>query len=169
MPLHPIVVHIPLVLAGLIPIVAGWLTWRTLRGASNRRAWAAALALQAVVLGGALVALRTGGQEEERVEERVPEAAIEVHEERAEAFTIGAGVVGALLLAAVALRGRGAAAAGAAATVAAAVVVLLGVRTGEAGGQLVYVHDAPAAYAQPGAATSPRAVAGDGAGDHDDD
>ncbi len=165
-PLHPVIVHVPLVLAGVVPFVVGWLTWRAFRGGASRRAWLVALALQAVVVGGALVALETGGDEEERVEQVVPEAAIEAHEARAELFTIGAGVAGLLIAGAVALRGRASGAAGAAATAASLVVVLLGVRTGSAGGELVYQHGAAAVYAH----TQP-ALAGDApvAADRDDD
>ena len=145
-PLHPVIVHIPLVLAGVVPLVVGWLSWRAIRGGASRRAWAVALALQAVVLGGALIALDTGGDEEERALQVVPAAAIEAHEERAELFTLEAAATGLLIAGATALRRRGSAALGVAATAASLAVVVLGVRTGSAGGALVYQHDAAAAY-----------------------
>ena len=48
-------------------------------------------------------------------------------------------------------------------------VVLLGVRTGEAGGRLVYVHDAPAAYAQAGPGGQAAGAEAPAAADVDDD
>ncbi|MCA9673595.1 MAG: hypothetical protein KC464_01045, partial [Myxococcales bacterium] len=86
-PLHPVIVHVPLVLALVAPVAIGWAAWRRLRGATDRRTWLAAALLQVVIVGSAFAALRTGGEEEERVEQVVPEAAIETHEERAELFT----------------------------------------------------------------------------------
>ena len=146
MPLHPIVVHIPLVLAGLTPVVAGWLAWQTWRGRGSRRAWLVAFTLQAVIVGSALVAIDTGGDEADVVRKVVPRGAIGAHAHDAKQFAIGAGAVGVMLLAAVAFTEKKAAVAGGVAAAAAVVVVLLGVRAGHEGGKLVYQYDAAAAY-----------------------
>ena len=144
-PLHPALVHVPLALAVLIPfaaLVALFVMWR---GRAGRGAWAAVVATQAVLVAGGLVALRTGSSDEDRVEDLVPETAIERHEEAAEVFVWGAGVV--LLISSLGLAGpdRVRRVVAGSATLGTLVVAGLGVRTGKAGGELVYVHGAAGA------------------------
>ncbi len=146
-PLHPALVHVPLGLAFLMPFVALGLALAMHRGWLPPRAWIVAVALQAVVAGAAIVAVRTGEQEEDRVEQVVAESTIEAHAERGEVFAWGAGLALAMSAVVLALRGRGKIVAAAAATGAMVVVAGLAVRVGHAGGQLVYVHGAGAAYA----------------------
>jgi hypothetical protein len=155
MPIHPIVVHVPLVLAGLTPLVAGWLAWQTWRGKGSRRAWLVAFALQAVIVGSALVAIDTGGDEADVVRKVVPHGVIGAHAHAARQFTIGAGAVAAMLLAAVVFTDKKAAVAGGVAAAAAVFVVVLGLRAGHAGGKLVFQYDAGAAYVKvPGTGTT---------------
>lgn len=171
-PLHPMIVHIPLALALLMPLVAAatlaawWLGWLP-----GRRVWLVALVLQGVLVGGALAAIETGEDEEERVEAVVGEAALEAHEEAADRFVIAAGVVFGLALLALALPREGLRKALAAATVAGTLVVaLLGVNTGKAGGELVYRHGAASVYQQDGAAAPPGAAVERGReSEHEDD
>jgi hypothetical protein len=118
--------------------------WRT----PGARAWMAIVAFQAVLFGGGLVAMNTGEREEERVERVVPEAALERHEEAAEQFVWAAGAT--LGLAALVLMFRRPPVARLFVTttaVASLVVAALAVRVGKAGGELVYAHNAGAAYA----------------------
>jgi hypothetical protein len=122
-----------------------------------------AIALQLALVGSGVVALRSGEQEEERVERVVAERLIEDHEEAAEAFVWAAGAILVLqvlagMLAREALA-RGVAAAAVAGTL---LVLFLGYRTGEAGGRLVYEHGAASAY-------TTGAGGGAKAGVHDDD
>ncbi len=156
MPLHPVVVHLPIALAVLMPIVSAGILIAWSRGALQRRTWVLAIVLQGLLVGSGIAALRSGEAEEDRVEQTVPEAAIEAHEEAAEGFVIGAAVVLALALGAGLIRRDSAARAVATlAAVGTLGVVGLGYRTGKAGGELVYRHGAAAAYtasAAPGAA-----------------
>lgn len=147
LPLHPKLVHLPIALAALMPFISFGLLVAWWRGALSRRTWVVAVALQAVLVATGVAAIWTGGDDEERVERLVPEAAIEAHEEAAETMIWIAG--GVLLLAGGALltRERSAQALAAATVVGTVVVLALGVRTGEAGGRLVYQHGAAAAYA----------------------
>lgn len=166
--LHPKVVHIPIALAVLMPLLSGALLLAWWRGALPRRAWLVALGMQAILVGGAALALQTGEVDEERVEEVVPEAALEAHEEAAEIFLWVA--VATLAIAAVVpfLKRESVAQAVAAAAVAATLAVLaLGVRVGEAGGALVYEHGAASAFT--GSSQSPAIAASRGDGDDDDD
>ena len=147
--LHPAIVHVPLGLAVVLPLVVLVLVNHT-RWGWPRSAFGIAVALQAVLFVGALLALRTGESAEERVEQRVPDVAIETHEHWATAFTWTAGSVLGLLLAGWWLpAGRTRFAVRAAAVAGSFAVLGLGVVAGYKGGELVYTHGAGGVAAQP--------------------
>lgn len=153
-PLHPAVVHLPIGLALVVPVVAVSLAiMALLRHRVDRTPWAIIVVLQVLVVTGGLVAMRTGEGEEERVAGRVPEVAIERHEERAEVFVwIAAGSMAAGA-ATVALAGTPVGVAAAlTAALASAGAAGAAVWVGHAGGELVYRHGAagPAAAAVAG-------------------
>lgn len=150
MPLHPAIVHLPLALAILMPLLASGFAWALWTRRARPRAWLAVVALQALLLGSGIVATRTGEAEEDRVERVVQESALHQHEELAEQFVWAGGLTFVLAGLVLVVRRPAAGRALAAAVVAATLVVAaLGLRVGHAGGQLVYVHGAAAAYAQP--------------------
>ena len=147
-PRHPLFVHLPLALATLAPALFGalWLAIR-LRWLPLR-AWCVAIAAQAVLVGSAGLAMKSGEEDAERVERVVAEAAIDRHEEQAERF-LGGGIAVLLLAFAPLLAGRlpRAGAIAAYATIAASVGVLaLGWAVGSTGGKLVYRDGAAAAW-----------------------
>ncbi len=146
-PLHPALVHVPMGLALALPLVAAGLALALWRGRVPRRTWLVAVALQALLVAGGVAALRTGEPEARRIESLVGEGAVEAHEEAAEAFLWGAGAVLALAIAVLAAPARLAAAAALASTVGTVAVAGLALRTGKAGGELVYARGAAAAYA----------------------
>ena len=159
LPLHPAIVHVPLGLAVVLPIVMAGLAIALGRGLVPRRSWAVAVALQALLVAGGAAALRTGESDEKRVERVIGKAALEAHEEHAEVFVSGAAVVLALTALALALPARAAVAAATVAAAGALVVAGLAYRTGSAGGELVYARGAAAAYTTPtGAAAAPVAA-----------
>ncbi len=144
---HPKLVHVPMALGVLMPLIAGGLLLAWWRGWLTRRGWFIAIALQAVLVASGVLALRSGEAEEERVEDVVAERLIEAHEESAEAFVWASGGVLAVMLMAAALGSRRAGLPTAvAATLGTLVVLGLGYRTGQAGGSLVYEHGAAQAY-----------------------
>lgn len=147
--LHPAIVHVPLGLAAVLPFVVLALLVGAARG-WPRSTWLLAAGLQAVLFVGAVLALRTGEAAEERVEQRVPHAALETHERWATAFTWTAGGVLGLLLAAWGLpAGRAARAMRVGAVAGSFVALGLAVATGKAGGDLVYTHGAAGVTAPP--------------------
>lgn len=151
-PLHPAVVHFPMVLVFLVPIAAVLAVWVIRRGADARRIWAIPLTLAAMLALSAFVAVRTGEAEEERVEAVVPEAAMHSHEEAAERFLVLSGVL--LLIAGAGLfRGDFGRAARLVTVVGSLGLVVAGIDVGEEGGELVYEHNAGSAYVE-GAATA---------------
>ena len=184
LPLHPALVHLPLGLAFILPILvvafAVMLWIQYLRRARAEvptrveevvsvsptrpgpRGWLAIVLLQAMLVGAGLVAMNTGAREEDRVEGVVPERAIEQHEEYAEEFVWAAGLTLGLATLVLVFRRQPAALALVSATAIASVVVAaLAIRVGRAGGELVYVHNAGAAYTKQAAAVTPNALASD--------
>lgn len=144
-PLHPAVVHFPIVLAVLLPISAALGLWAIRRGTSPLRAWAIPAALALALAGSAWVALETGEAEEERVEAFVSEAAIHDHEEAAERFLLFSGVV-ALVAGLGLVSGSVGAAARLVASAGTVVILIAAVQVGARGGELVYEHGAAQAY-----------------------
>ncbi len=147
LPLHPAIVHLPLGLAFVIPALAVGFAWAMWKGRVRPRAWVSIFALQAVLLGAGVLAMNTGEREEDRVERVVPHTALEQHEEYAEQFVWATGMT--LVFAGLVLVFRKPAIGHALmlATVAGTFIVAgAAVRVGHAGGRLVYVHNAGAAY-----------------------
>lgn len=166
-PLHPAVVHLPLALALLMPMLAAGAAWALWTGRIRARAWLAIVALQALLVASGLVARQTGSTDEDRVEAVVAESAIERHEELADQFLWMAGATLLLTLVVPVVPGVGVARMAAAMAAVASVVVLGGAyRVGHAGGELVYVHGAASAFT---GATAPGATGAPGGRDADDD
>jgi uncharacterized membrane protein len=174
LPLHPAIVHLPLGLAFVIPLLALGLTFAMWRGWLPGRTWILLVGLQAVLLGGGLLAMNSGEREEERVERVISESPIEAHEEAAEQFVWATGIVLALAAAGLLLPERRRRHAALAVTAGSLVVAALAIRTGHAGGELVYAHGAASAYVDAGPGTAGRALPADltgmnPGGDRDDD
>ena len=164
---HPKLVHVPMALGVLMPVIAGGLLLAWWRNWLPGRGWFLAIALQAILVASGVLALRSGEAEEERVERVVAERLIEEHEEAAEQFVWASGGVLAIMLLAAALGSRRSGLpTAAAATLGTLLVLGFGYRTGQAGGRLVYQHGAAQAYT---GAVSPSAEARAAPSGHDDD
>lgn len=147
-PLHPIVVHFPIVLSILLPLVAAGALYAVSRGARPMRAWGITIAVAAALTLSAWVATETGEQQEERVEDVVGESRLDAHASAGESlFYASIGVLAVLALGlAPANTGRVARYVGAAATL---TVAAASFKVGMTGGDLVYKYDAASAYAKP--------------------
>ena len=149
-PLHPAIVHFPLVLAFLLPISAFAAIWTIRKGSRASRAWIVPVAIAAALSLSSWIAVETGENQDERVEQVLQDAPLDTHEDAAEAFLTGS-VVLLLITTAGLIRGpmgkisRVAAATGAIALIAGAAYV------GHTGGQLVYKYGAASAYSTPAA------------------
>lgn len=152
---HPKLVHLPIALGLLMPLISGALLlawWRRWLPSSS---WSIVLGLQILLLGSGLLAKQTGETEEDRVEQVVSKSVIHEHEEAAEAFVLGSGVVLLVMAGAFAAAKSKAGLPLAAVSVLGSLVVLgLDYRCGQAGGELVYKHGAAQAYlSDPGPTT----------------
>jgi uncharacterized membrane protein len=166
-PLHPAVVHFPIVLMFLVPIFAAGAIWAIARGARPTRAWAIPLALAASLSLSALVAVKSGEQQSERVERVVGERPMETHEEGAERFLMLS--FGLLVIATAGLiRGRIGTTARVLATVGGVALAGVGARVGHTGGQLAYQHGGAAVYAAGSAVGASSGEAGRGPDGHRD-
>ena len=144
-PLHPAVVHFPIVLLFLLPLAAVAALWALRRGARPARAWTVPVATAAALALSSWVAVETGEGEEDKVESVVAESSLHQHEESAERFLA---LSGALLLVTAAglLPGAAGRAARFGATAGAFGLVTLGIQVGHSGGDLVYRDGAASAY-----------------------
>lgn len=144
-PLHPAIVHIPIGVAFVVPIAAGigaWLIWKK----KGKMAWLVAAVLQAVVVTSGFIAMETGEDDEDLVEEIVGHDAIHEHEEAAELFvwlSVGILVGAAATLLAPGAIGRWLSIVTTAGAVAAIPFVIT---VGHLGGELVYVRGAANAH-----------------------
>ncbi len=152
-PLHPAIVHFPIVLVVLLPFFALGALWAIRHGASIRRAWLLPTAVAAALTLSALIALRTGKAQGERVERVVPERVVDAHEEAAERFLVLSGVL--LVVAGAGLAGGVVGrAARLVSTVGALGLIVAGVQVGKSGGELDYKHGAASIYAGAPATTA---------------
>lgn len=158
-PMHPAVVHFPIVLAVLLPPVAAAALIAIRRGARPGPAWAMAVGTAALLALSSWVAVRTGEDQEDAVESVVAEGVLHDHEEAGERFLLLSGIVlvvvaGGLLpgVAGRAARGLG--------TAAAVALLVAGWQAGHSGGELVYRHGAASAYASTGSVPESAPVAG---------
>ncbi|MFN8716166.1 MAG: hypothetical protein ACK50C_04165 [Gemmatimonadaceae bacterium] len=157
LPLHALIVHMPIALTVLVPLLMLVALVAGSRWMKPHQAWFLPVGGLALLLMSGLVAEKTGEEEEDRVEKIVPEGAIHTHEEAAELFVLVTG--GVLVVAAGGLLpnriGSAMRVAGAIGTLG---VLGAGWNVGHSGGKLVYEHNAGAAYT---AAAAPTAGAGD--------
>lgn len=144
-PLHPAIVHFPVVLAFLLPLFAAGAMWAIRRGAKAGRAWLIPLAGAAALAASTWAAVETGESQSERVEHVVAERPLDTHEESAELLlTLSAGLA---VVAAIGLAGgRIGGAARLITTAGALALVVVATRVGHSGGQLVYRYGAASAY-----------------------
>jgi uncharacterized membrane protein len=163
-PLHPAVVHFPVVLAFLLPIFAAGALWTIRRGARVRRAWTIPVALAGALLLSTWAAVQTGEAQEDRVERVVADEPLDAHEEAAESFIVMTTVV-VLVMAAGLLPGLAGKSARLLGTAGAVGIVAGAAWVGHSGGQLVYQHGAASAYA----GTATHAAAGEVSRDGGDD
>lgn len=144
-PLHPAVVHFPIVLAFLLPISAAVAIWTIRRGSRVTRAWLVPLALAAALTSSAWVSTETGEADEDKVERVVGDQPLETHEEAAEAFLLASGAV-LLLSAAGLIPGITGGIARVTTVVGAAGLMAGAAWVGHTGGELVYTHGAASAH-----------------------
>jgi uncharacterized membrane protein len=136
-PLHPAIVHFPIVFTMMLPLVALGASWAIRRGVRPRRAWAAPLIGAAAVFLSAWVAVQTGEADEEKAEAVAGEQTLNTHEEAAGRFLFLSGSVVVVMTAGF-FGGTLGKAGRVAAGTAALGLVLAGYQVGHSGGRVVF-------------------------------
>ncbi len=147
MPLHPAIVHLPLALTFILPILILVFAWAIRAGKMSKELWLVMIGLQILVTGSGYLALETGETDEEKVSAVVGKKIIHEHEESAEIF-VGTTVIALVASVAVwflqpAFQDK--------ARFIVALVSLLPIffawQTGHLGGEIVYKHGGGSAHA----------------------
>ncbi len=148
LPLHPALVHLPLGVAMLLPVLAGALTFALWKERLPRSAWLLVLLSSALGLAGAFAARATGEREEDRVEDWVSRRDIHQHEEAADAFVVALALVTVSSAAVFLLKKPKPFKVGLlVVTLGFWAVLALALNVGHLGGELVYRHNAGALHA----------------------
>lgn len=144
MPLHPLFVHFPIVLATMIPFLAIIFLIGIKRGYFNPQVWVVVVIIAALYTISSLVAVELGEDEEDIVKKVVAHAALEEHEEAGEMIPWVAGGIFLISLTPLALKYR------TRLQLLTVLVSALGlapvIEAGHSGGLLVFEHGAPRAY-----------------------
>lgn len=146
LPLHPVLVHFPLVLGALLPAIIVMIRLGIRTKYFAEATWFLVPLALLVTLGSGYAAMRAGGQDEEIVERMVSEDAIEFHEERAKEFMYAAAGLFLISLVPLRLKSRQRAMVEMLVFAGSIGVMYLALQAGHTGGALVYQLDAPAAH-----------------------
>lgn len=144
LPLHPIVVHFPIVLGFILPFAGFAFWWAIKKDFLPQRVWVLITALALVYGASALVASELGEKDEDKVEKVVSEKLIEEHEEAAELVPWIAGTL--LLVSLAGLRGKNAQRARLAFAIVSLAATIPLANAGHTGGELVYKYGAANAH-----------------------
>ena len=147
MPLHPSIVHLPLVLSFLLPAFIFIFAWSIRAGKMSKELWLVVIGLQVLVTATGYISLETGETDEEKVSAVVGKKVINVHEESAEIFVgttviaLAGGIAVWFLQPAFQDKARFLVA------LLSLLPVFFGWRTGSLGGEIVYKHGGGNAHA----------------------
>ncbi len=147
LPLHPIVVHFPIVLGALLPLLAILLWWAIIKWQWTPKVWALVGAVALAYSLSAVTAVQLGEADEEKVEKIVSEKVIEEHEEAGELIPWIAGAL--FLISLGGLTVKYSKQARLALIVLSLVAVAPLINAGHTGGTLVYIHGASVAHLSP--------------------
>ncbi len=147
LPLHPLVVHFPIVLGVLLPFVGFIFWWGVKKGVAPQKVWALVAVLALAYSVSAIVAIELGENDEEKVEKIVSERVIEEHEEAGEIIPWVAGTLFLVSLAGYLRKDSDNL------RLALAILSLIAIiplaNTGHTGGELVYKYGAATAHLPP--------------------
>ncbi len=147
LPLHPIVVHFPIVLGSLLPLLAIGLWWAIKKWQWTPKVWALVSAVALIYTLAAATAVQLGEEDEEKVEKVISEKVIEEHEEAGELIPWLAGTLFLVSLGGFTV--KYAKRAHLAMIVLSLVALVPLINAGHTGGELVYEHGAAFAHLSP--------------------
>lgn len=146
LPIHPMLVHLPLGLSLILPLLILIFLILIKLGKMDSKLWSIIIGLQLLLTFSGYVTITTGENEEEIVKEVVSKKLIALHETKAEMF-VGASVITLVLSVGSFFIDRKFQFKTHLTVLAASLfTVFLAFRAGESGGRLVYEHGAASAY-----------------------
>jgi len=151
LPLHPIVVHMPMALVILLPLIsiAAFIIYKKSENISGKKILVTVGVFHLLLTLSTFVALETGEKEEDKVESVVAERFIEHHEHKAEEFMSASSVaLVAVFLTAFLLADKFFTPSLVVVLILQAALVFMGYQVGHSGGELVYVHNAAQVHSQ---------------------
>ncbi len=151
LPLHPIMVHMPMALVILLPLItiAAFVIFKKSEKISGKKIMIYVGLFHLFLTLSTFVSLQTGEADEDRVERVVAERYIEIHEHKAEEFMSATGVaLVAVFIAAFLLADRFFTPTMIGIMLMQGVLIYLGYQVGHSGGELVYVHNAASVHSQ---------------------
>ncbi len=145
-PFHPTIVHFPLVLTFILPILILIFAFMIKKNKMSRYAWLIIIGLQAATTISGYVAMNAGGNDEDQVEKVVNKKLIHEHEDAAEVFVGSTVILLALSIAAFFLKQEIQFKFNVGVGLLSLISCFLAYKAGELGGELVYKHGAAGAY-----------------------
>ena len=141
-PFHPLIVHFPLALTFILPILVIIFAFMIKTNKMSHQAWLIIIGLQMITTITGYVAMDAGENDEQQVEKVVSKKIIHEHEEAAEIFVGSTVIILVLSIAAYFLRKEIQFFVNLGVCFLGLISCFLAYRTGELGGELVYVHGA---------------------------
>jgi len=146
-PFHPALVHLPLGVSLVVPLLAFLATVAIWKGWVPKRTWWVIVLLQAMLVVGGAMGYQTGEREKDLVGGIIDDEPIEAHEHAAQTFMqAGAATLVVAVAAAFAAATKFAPIGHLLTTALSLLVLFLGMQAGHKGGRLVYIHDAAQAH-----------------------
>jgi len=147
-PLHPALVHLPLGLAIILPLLILIVSIGISKQWFNKGVWVLIVGLQLICMASGILSIETGEDEEATVQKVLAGELIAKHEDMAKAFTVCAGITFAsALIGFIFIRKKKVFSLCSLATLLLSLATLgLAMQTGHLGGKLVYEHGAAKAY-----------------------
>jgi len=150
LPTHPMLVHLPLALGALSPILCGAIGYAIGRRGAAETLWAWVVAAHFVLLASSGAAALLGETDARRIQTRIDSEAVQSHEDDGHRLLMACALAFGLALAGLVLPKRRARRAAMAAAFAASLIcATLAVVAGHGGAVLVYQHGAAAAWSEP--------------------
>ena len=144
LPLHPVIVHFPIVLGVILPFASILVWWGIKKNIVPQKVWSVVIALVLVYGASALLAVEMGEKDEDKVKKVVAEKIIEEHEEVAEMIPWVAGGLALISFSGYFLKNSHAARLSFVIVSLAAIIPLA--YAGHTGGKLVYQYGAAKAH-----------------------
>lgn len=151
LPLHPIMVHMPMALVILLPVITliAFFVFKKSENITGKKMMVYVGIFHLFLTISTFISLETGEAEEDRVERVVAERYIEIHEHKAEAFMSATSIaLVAVFIAAFLFADKFFTPTMIMVMLMQGVLIYLGYQVGHSGGELVYIHNSASVHSE---------------------